>query len=39
VPVGKGFLGYNFLSISKDGFVPVSVQPTSEVQPGDVIFQ
>jgi hypothetical protein len=27
---GRDLIGYNFLSISKEGFVPVSVKPTSE---------
>jgi hypothetical protein len=37
--MGKGRTGYNFLSVIKDGFVPKSVQPASEAQLGDVIFQ
>jgi hypothetical protein len=28
---GKDLTGYDFFSISKDGFVPVSVQPASEL--------
>jgi hypothetical protein len=31
--------GYEFLSITKDGFVPVSVQLASEALLGDVGFQ
>jgi hypothetical protein len=36
---GKDLIGYNFLSISKEGFVSVSVKPTSEAQLGNVLFQ
>jgi hypothetical protein len=36
---GKDLTGYDFLSVSKDGFVSVSVQPTSRTQLGDVVFQ
>jgi hypothetical protein len=36
---GKDLTGYDFLSISKDGFVPVSVQPTSGARLGGVVFQ
>jgi hypothetical protein len=36
---GRDLSGYDFLSVSKDGFLPVSVQPTSEAQLGDVVFQ
>jgi hypothetical protein len=36
---GKDLSGYDFLSVTKDGFVPVSVQPASEARLGDVIFQ
>jgi hypothetical protein len=36
---GKELIGYNFLSVTKDGFVPVSVQPAFEARLGDVIFQ
>jgi hypothetical protein len=35
---GKALASYDFLSITKDGFVPVSVQPAFETQLGDVIF-
>jgi hypothetical protein len=31
---GKNLTGYDFLSISKDGFVPMSVQPTSGTRLG-----
>jgi hypothetical protein len=36
---GKDLTGYDFLSVSKDGFVLVSVQPTSGTQLGGVVFQ
>jgi hypothetical protein len=36
---GRDLTGYDFLSISKDGFVPVSVEPTSRTQLRDVVFQ
>jgi hypothetical protein len=36
---GKELIGYNFLSVTKDGFVPVSVQPAFEDRLGGVIFQ
>jgi hypothetical protein len=32
------FTGYDFLSVTKDGFVPVSVQLTFEARLGNVIF-
>jgi hypothetical protein len=35
----KDLTGYDFLSITKDGFVPVSVLPTFEAWLGDVIFR
>jgi hypothetical protein len=35
---GKHLIGYDFLSITKDRFVTVSVQPASEGL-SDVIFQ
>jgi hypothetical protein len=31
--------GFDFLSITKDGFVLVSIHPTSEAQIGDIGFQ
>jgi hypothetical protein len=34
---GKDFLGYDFLSISTNGFVPVSVQPTSKAQLSNIV--
>jgi hypothetical protein len=36
---GKGLIGYDFLSVSKDGFVPVSVKPAFEARLGNVVFQ
>jgi hypothetical protein len=36
---GKDLTGYDFLSLSKDGFVPVSVQPASGARLDDVVFQ
>jgi hypothetical protein len=36
---GKDLTGYDFLSVSKDGFVPVSVQPAFRARLGDVVFQ
>jgi hypothetical protein len=36
---GKDLTGYNFLSISKDGFVPVSVQLTFGTRLRGVILQ
>jgi hypothetical protein len=35
---GKDLTGYDFVSISKDGFVSVSVQPASETRLRDVVF-
>jgi hypothetical protein len=34
----KDLTSYNFLSISKDGFVSVSVQPASGTRLGGVVF-
>jgi hypothetical protein len=36
---GRGVSGYNFLSITKDGFVSVSAQLASKAQLDDVGFQ
>jgi hypothetical protein len=36
---GKDLTGYNFLSVSRDGFVPMAVQPTSETRLEGVAFQ
>jgi hypothetical protein len=35
----KDFTGYDFLSVSKEGFVPVSVKLAFEAQLGNVVFQ
>jgi hypothetical protein len=35
---GRDLIGYDFLSISKEGFVPVSVKPTSEARFSNVVF-
>jgi hypothetical protein len=34
----KDLTGYDYLSVSKDEFVPMSVWPTSEAQLGNIIF-
>jgi hypothetical protein len=34
----KDLIGYDFLSVTKAGFVPMSVQPVSKARLGDVIF-
>jgi hypothetical protein len=36
---GKDLTGYVFLSVSKEGFVPMSVKLASEAQLGNVVFQ
>jgi hypothetical protein len=36
---GKDLIGYNFLSISKDGFVPIFMQLASRARLGGVVFQ
>jgi hypothetical protein len=36
---GKDLTGYDFLSVSKDGFVPVFVHPASGAQLRSVVFQ
>jgi hypothetical protein len=36
---GKDLTGFDFLSITKDGFVPISVQSTSEAWLSNVVFQ
>jgi hypothetical protein len=35
---GKDLTGYDFFSVSKEGFVPVSVKPASKGQLGNVVF-
>jgi hypothetical protein len=36
---GRDLTGYDFLSISKEGFVLVSVKPASEAWLDNVVFQ
>jgi hypothetical protein len=36
---GRDLTGYVFLSVSKKGFVPMSVKPAFEAQLGNVVFQ
>jgi hypothetical protein len=36
---GKDLVGYYFLSVSKDGFVPMSIKLSSEARLGNVVFQ
>jgi hypothetical protein len=36
---GKDLTSYDFLSISKDGFVPVSVKPAFKARLDNVVFQ
>jgi hypothetical protein len=35
---GRDLIGYDFLSISKEGFVPISVKSTSEARLSNVVF-
>jgi hypothetical protein len=35
----KDLTGYDFLSVSKDGFVPMFVQPAPRTRLGGVVFQ
>jgi hypothetical protein len=35
----KDLTGHDFLSISKEGFVSVSIKPASEARLGNVVFQ
>jgi hypothetical protein len=35
----KDLRGYDFLSVSKEGFVPMSVKPAFEARLGNVVFQ
>jgi hypothetical protein len=37
--LGKDLAGYNFLSVSKDEFVPVSIMLTYEAQLDNIVFQ
>jgi hypothetical protein len=36
---GKDILGYDFLNVTKDGFVPMTVQLASKACLGDIVFQ
>jgi hypothetical protein len=36
---GMDLTGYDFLSISKEGFVPMFVKPASEARFGNIVFQ
>jgi hypothetical protein len=36
---GKDLTGYDYLSISKEGFVSVFIKPASKAWLGDVVFQ
>jgi hypothetical protein len=36
---GNDLIGYDFFSISKEVFVPMSVKPASEARLGNVVFQ
>jgi hypothetical protein len=36
---GRNLTGYVFLSVSKEGFVPMSVKLASEAQLSNVVFQ
>jgi hypothetical protein len=36
---GRDLIGYDFLSISKEDFVPVFVKPVFEARLGNVVFQ
>jgi hypothetical protein len=35
----KDLTGYDFHSVSKEGFVPVSIKPASEAQLGNIVFR
>jgi hypothetical protein len=36
---GRDLTGYDFLSVFKEGFVPVSVKPAFDAWLGNVVFQ
>jgi hypothetical protein len=38
-PSGRDLIGYDFLSVSKEGFVPVSVKPASKARLDNIVFQ
>jgi hypothetical protein len=35
---GRDLTGYDFLSVSKEGFMPVSVKPAFEARLGNIVF-
>jgi hypothetical protein len=37
--LGKNLIGYDFLSVSEEEFVLVSIKPASEARLGNVVFQ
>jgi hypothetical protein len=37
--LGKDLTGNDFLSVSREGFVPMSIKSASEARPGNVVFQ
>jgi hypothetical protein len=37
--LGRNLTGYDFLSVSKEGFVPVSIKPALEARFSNVVFQ
>jgi hypothetical protein len=36
---GRDLIGYDFLSVSKEGFVPVSIKPASKARLDNIVFQ
>jgi hypothetical protein len=36
---GRDLIGYNFLSISKEGFISMSIKPASEARLSNVVFR
>jgi hypothetical protein len=34
----RDLMGYDFLSVSKEGFVPMSIKPASEARLDNVVF-
>jgi hypothetical protein len=37
--LGRNLTGYDFLSVSKEGFVPMSIKPALEARLSNVVFQ
>jgi hypothetical protein len=37
--LGRDLIGYDFLSVSREGFMPVSIKPASEARLYNVVFQ